>query len=129
MGPPLPDRGFADRALRQLRGWPALTVCQADDGAGNALALRTHQIVHLHSEDEAEVLLTLPVVQRMAEALSDCSQVIMEPGGWVRVRLDGASDVILLVSLVSVAIKANITGPAAPHPTITPCPHAMTAAV
>ncbi|QXJ22185.1 DUF5519 family protein [Actinomadura graeca] len=129
MGLPSPDRGFADRALRQLSGWPALTVCRAADGTASGLALRTHQIVHLHSEDEAEVLLTPPVVRRMAEALDDCNQVIIEPGGWVRVRLDSASDVTLFVSLVSVAIKANTTAPVNTHRAISPCPKAINAAV
>jgi hypothetical protein len=130
MGPFSMDGGFADRALRQLRGWPALTVCQVANGAGKGLALRTHQIVHLHGPDEAEVYLTWPVVRRMAEVLTECGRVTMEPGGgWVRVRLDSPSDVTLLVSLVSVAIKANTPAMGAQHRGIAPCPSVMTGAM
>jgi hypothetical protein len=129
MGTPAADRGLADRAFRQLRGWPALTVCIAHNGAGKGLALRTRQIVHLHDQDQAEVYLTRPVVQRMAEVLSESGRVTMEPGDeWVRVRLDSPSDVTLLASLVSVAIKANAPAMGTPHRAIGPCPRARATA-
>lgn len=122
--------GFADRALRQLRDWPALTVCRADNGAGKGLALRTRQIVHLHHPNEAEVHLTWPVIQRMADVLSECGHVTTEPrGDWVRVRLDSPSDVTLLTSLVSVAIKANAPAMTTPHRATAPCPQVTMAAM
>ncbi|WP_433476475.1 luciferase family protein [Spirillospora sp. CA-142024] len=122
-----PHQGFADQALRQLGAWPALTVCRAVDGAGRGLKVGTRQIVHLHAPDEAEVYLTRPVVQRMADALTDSGGVTIEPGAdWVRVRLDHPGDLTLLGSLVSVAIKTST--PVVPHRRIPPCPHAQTAA-
>jgi hypothetical protein len=110
----------------ELRGWPALTACQVDCGASRGFALRTREIVHLHSANEAELCLTWPVVQRMHKVLLDCGQVMMEPGAdWIRVRLGGDSDIRLLLSLVSVAIQANapVTGGALRRWTA-PCPRA-----
>jgi Luciferase len=99
---------FADQALEQLREWPALNACRADCGAGMGLAVSTRQIVHLHQPDEAELYLTWPVIQRLRPALAGSEQVQIAPGSdWVRLRLDCTSDVRLLVSLVSVAIKAS----------------------
>ncbi len=99
---------FADRALEQLRGWPALEVCRAGCGAGMGLAVGAGQIVHLHRPDEAELYLTWPVIQRLSAALADTEQVRFAAGSdWIRLRLECDSDVRLLVSLVSVAIQAN----------------------
>ncbi|HEV2371318.1 MAG TPA: luciferase family protein [Streptosporangiaceae bacterium] len=99
---------FADRALGQLSEWPALKVCQADCGAGMGLAVSTHQIIHLHRSDEAELHLTWPVIERLSTALADSDQVHFSPGSnWIRLRLECDSDVRLLVLLVSVAIQAN----------------------
>ncbi|GAA2621422.1 DUF5519 family protein [Actinomadura fulvescens] len=130
MGFPSAEAGFADCAYRQLRTWPVLTACQTAAGSGKALALRTRQIVHLHGQDEAEVYLTRPVLQRMAEVLNETGRVTMAPDQeWVRVRLDHPTDVTLLVSLVSVAIKANTPAMDVPHRDVSPCPRAMTAAL
>lgn len=121
---------FADRAVEQLCDWPALTVCRAGGGSGEGLALGARQIVHLHGRDEAEVCLTWQMVRRMSGVLLECGRVRLEPGGdWVRVRLDNDRDVALLVSLVSVAIKANISAAREPHHAVAACPHATMASV
>jgi Luciferase len=107
------DESFADRALEQLRQWPALEVCHADCGVGMGVATETAQIVHLHQPDEARLRLTRPVIQRLSDAFSRSSQVHVEPDSdWVRVRLDSEGDIGLLVSLVSLAIQAHTQRPA-----------------
>lgn len=119
----LKDESFADRAIEQLRHWPSLTVCRADSGNGRGVALSTRQIVHLHGGGEAEIYLTRPVVQRMAEVLLGSGRVAMSPDDdWVRVRLDSDGDVRLFTSLVSVAIKASAQSPHEPHRPIASCP-------
>lgn len=121
---------FAGRAVEQLRRWPSLTLCRTGSGAVRGLALGTRQIMHLHDENEAELYLTAPVIRRMREALLESGRVAVEPGGdWVRVGLDSDSDVQLLISLVSVAIKANATAAGEPHRGITPCPNAKVASL
>ena len=117
------NTSFTDRAVEQLRGWPALMICRADCGPGRGVALSTRQIVHLHNDAEAEVHLTWPVVHRMAEALLACGRVTIRPGNdWVQVRLDSDSEVRLLASLVSVAIKGNVQASDEPHRPVASCP-------
>lgn len=119
----LAHSSFADRAVEQLRDWPALRICRADCGPGRGVALSTRQIVHLHGDAEAEVRLTWPVVHRMAEVLLGCGRVTIRAGDdWVQVRLDSDSDVRLFASLVSVAIKANAQAAQEPHRPVTSCP-------
>lgn len=99
--------GYADRAVDQIRGWSALRMCRADSG-GRAFALGRRQIMHLHCPDEAEVLLTWPVARRLGAVLLESGRARFDlDGEWVRIGLDSDSDVALLVSLLSVAIKAN----------------------
>lgn len=122
------NTSFGRRAVEQLRGWPALTLCRTGSGTGSGLALSTRQIVHLHSENEAEIHLTAPVIHRMRETLLGSGPVTVDPDeDWVRIRLDSDADVQLLLSLVSVAIKANATAVGEPHRRITPCPNARVA--
>lgn len=99
---------LAARALEQLGAWPALNVCRAPAVGGDGLAVDSRQIVHLHRTDEAEVYLTQSAVARLRKALVASGRVEFQAGsGWVKVRLECDSDVSLLASLVSVAIKAN----------------------
>jgi hypothetical protein len=118
---------YADRAVQQLRRWPTLTVRPADYGSGRGLALSMRQIVHLHAGNEAEVYLTWPVAERMSEALDASGRVTTAAGDdWVRVQLDSDNDVALLISLVSVAIKANAPAAWEPHRRVASCPRAKT---
>ncbi|MGH3243633.1 MAG: three-helix bundle dimerization domain-containing protein [Spirillospora sp.] len=99
----------ADSVVELLNDWPALRLCRADCGFGRAFACGGDQIVHLHGRDQAELYLTWPFIQRMRKSLRECASIRIRPGdGWVGVWLGGDDDVALLVSLVSVAIKANL---------------------
>ncbi|MQY03228.1 luciferase domain-containing protein [Actinomadura macrotermitis] len=112
----------ADRTIRHLKGWPALRLCRADCGTGRAFTLGSEQILHLHGPHEAELYLTAPIVQRINGALGECAMVTTRQGsGWVRFRLESETDVALLVSLVSVAIKANTAAASSPSRRIAPC--------
>ncbi|GAA2094660.1 luciferase family protein [Actinomadura alba] len=127
MGTPLPAGiSFAERVVDELRRWPALSVCRVDCGEGSGLALSNRQILHLHTSDEAELCLTWPVIQRMHEVLLNSGRVLLDPSeDWVRVRLDGDSDVELLTSLVSVAIHANSSAFPQHSRPVTPCPKGL----
>ncbi len=71
---------FTDRALEQLRTWPALEVSRT----GNGASLRTRGgaalIARLRHPDEAELCLTWPVIQRLGDALAGGGRVRIEPG-------------------------------------------------
>jgi len=98
---------FAERLLSRFRTWPAVRVAPADCGAGVGLDAGTCQVLHLHSADTAELLLTRPVIERLGKALRESGRVTVRPGeDWVQVRLATDSDVALAVSLTSVALKA-----------------------
>ncbi len=95
---------LAGRALQQLGAWPALHACRGVDG----LAVDSRQIVAVHRADQAEVYLTRPAITRMRKALVASGRVVVRPDSdWVSVHLECDSDVALLASLVSVAIKAQ----------------------
>jgi hypothetical protein len=99
---------FADRALEELRHWPALEVCDADCSAGAGLAVRARQIAHLHRSGEAELRLTWPVIERLSAVLTDSERVLFFVGSdWIQLRLESDSDLRLLLPLVSLAIKVN----------------------
>ncbi|WP_131741346.1 luciferase domain-containing protein, partial [Actinomadura roseirufa] len=112
----------AGRIVARLRTWPGVTVVRADCGVGLALCTGTSQIMHLHCEDEAELCLTRPVVERLGAALADSGRVRVRPGGdWVAVRLDTDSDMAMVVSLASVAIKAAADPRPAGGRRVAPC--------
>jgi hypothetical protein len=99
--------------MAQVGSWPGVRSTSAECGLGVGLSVDARQVVHLHADGTAELFLTWPVIGRLSKALRDCGRVQMEPGGdWVRMRLESDSDVALLISLASVAIKA-ITSPTA----------------
>jgi Family of unknown function (DUF5519) len=102
---------LARRLTRQLDAWPAVRAGRAECGLGTGFSAAHQagaQIVHLHGGDEVELHLTRAVIARLGDALRESGRVAVTPGGdWIRVRLDTESDVRLVMSLASVAIKAN----------------------
>ncbi|EKX63302.1 luciferase domain-containing protein [Streptomyces ipomoeae] len=108
---------LAQRALRQLETWPDLTAGPASCGTGRALRSRQHEIVHFHLDHDVDLHLTPALIRRMAADLGESSAVRLVPGSrWVTVHLDCETDVDLLLSLVSVALKAHQAHPAPQGP-------------
>ncbi|REE94711.1 luciferase family protein [Thermomonospora umbrina] len=100
---------YADRVMARLESWPSIRRGRAECGDGIGLGAGACQVVHLHSGDQAELLLTGPVIERLREVLVDSGRVTVPPGGdWVRVGLHTDSDVALVVTLASLAIRAAL---------------------
>jgi hypothetical protein len=99
---------FTDLAFEQLRSWPALEVRQAGYGAAVRARGSGVSVARLHHPNAAELCLTWPVIQRLGDALAASGRIRFDPGSdWIRVPLEGASDVRLLLLLMSVAIKSH----------------------
>jgi hypothetical protein len=107
------------RARERLLTWPDLTDCPAGCGTGRALRTARDEIVHFHSGRDVDLHLTHHAIQRFRYDLGGSSAIQLVPDScWVTVHLDCATDVDLLLSLVSVALKAHQTRP----PSIRPAP-------
>lgn len=100
---------LAERAMEQLEVWPDLRTGQASCGAGRALRSVHSEILHFHSDRDVDLHLTVPAIQRIRDDLRESTAVRLVPGSrWVTVHLDCDADVDLLMSLVSVALKAHL---------------------
>ncbi|MFJ2905789.1 luciferase family protein [Streptomyces sp. NPDC091279] len=105
----------AQRALQQLETWPDLSPCPAGCGTGRALRSTRDEIVHFHSDRDVDLHLTDPAIARLHHDIAESTAIRMVPGSrWVTVHLDCDTDVDLLLSLVSVALKAHQAGPVLP---------------
>ncbi len=100
---------YSQRVLTLTRSWPGVTVREADCGSGAALVFAGCQVAHLHGGGEAELLLGERCAARLGPALAESGRAWAE-GGTVRLRLGGESDVRMLLSLLSLAIKACAEG-------------------
>jgi len=99
---------LAERALERLRVWPDLRTGQASCGTGSALRAGRSEIVHFHSAHDVDLHLTDRALDRFAADLSESTAIRLVPGSrWVTVHLDCDTDVDLLMSLVSMALKAH----------------------
>lgn len=106
----------AERVAAQLTTWPSLSTVRPACGAGRAFGLRDDQILHLHTGDEADLRLTRACVDRIDRVLTESGQVSTRPGDdWVTVRLDTDTGAALLLSLMSLAIRAS-DGPVCAQP-------------
>ncbi|MEN3584224.1 MULTISPECIES: luciferase family protein [unclassified Streptomyces] len=109
---------LAQRALQRLQSWPDLTVGPAGCGIGQALRCSRDEIVHFHSDRDVDLNLTRRIIQRFHYDLGASSALHLLPGSrWVTVHLDCDADVDLLLSLVSIALKAHQTHPVPEPPT------------
>ncbi|MET9112623.1 luciferase family protein [Streptomyces longwoodensis] len=98
----------AQRALAQLEAWPDLTEGPAACGTGRALRTPRAEIVHFHTDHEVDLHLTGGAIRRIAADLRASTAIRLLPGSrWVTVRLDCEADQHLLMSLVSMALKAH----------------------
>lgn len=106
---------YAGRVIALLGAWPGVRTASADCGVGVGVYTQAGQVLHFHDESYADLRLTRPVIGRMHDVLAHSGRIFMVPGDdWVGIRLETFSDVTLLVTLVSVAIKANLGAPAPP---------------
>ncbi|MFD4571924.1 luciferase family protein [Streptomyces sp. NPDC058417] len=116
---------LADRAMQRLEVWPDLSTGQASCGAGRALRSVHSEILHFHSGRDVDLHLTVPAILRIHADLEESTAVRVVPGSrWVTVHLDCDTDVDLLMSLVSVALKAHLAQGAvgvAGGPSLTSC--------
>ncbi|MFI6563829.1 luciferase family protein [Streptomyces sp. NPDC050534] len=102
----------AQRAMNQLAEWPDLSPCEAGCGTGRALRSARDEIVHFHSGRDVDLHLTAGAIQRLHYDFAESTAIRLVPGSrWVTVHLDCDADVDLLISLVSVALKAHQNGP------------------
>lgn len=107
----------ARHAIEQLASWPDLSSAPASCGTGTAVRSGTREIVHFHSDHDADLHLTARAAARMGDELEHCTAVRLHPGSeWVTVHLDCVGDAELLVGLVSVALKAHAATPLAAVP-------------
>lgn len=99
---------LAQRAMERLQVWPDLSSGPAGCGAGRALRSVHSEIVHFHSDRDVDLHLTEPAIQRFHDDLQESTAIRLVPGSdWVTVHLDCDTDVDLLMSLVSAALKAH----------------------
>ncbi|MEU3890472.1 luciferase family protein [Streptomyces sp. NPDC029041] len=104
---------LAQRAMERLQAWPDLKAGPASCGTGRALRSARDEIVHFHSARDVDLHLTRRAIQRFHYDLAGSSAIHLLPGScWVTVHLDCEADVDLLLSLMSIALKAHQTPPA-----------------
>ncbi|MBV2352885.1 DUF5519 family protein [Streptomyces sp. J2-1] len=103
---------LASRAFAQLASWPDLRPATPSCGTGQAVSCAHGEIAHFHSERDVDLRLTNRAIRHFAKNLKSSGVVRIVPGSqWVTLRLDAASDVDLLLTLVSVALQAQQNWP------------------
>ncbi|MFD3505746.1 luciferase family protein [Streptomyces sp. NPDC058678] len=103
---------LAADALTQLATWPDLSEAEPSCGTGRALRSPHGEIVHFHSGNDVDVYLTARAIRQFQEHLTASTAVRLVPGSqWVTLRLDLAGEVHLLMTLVSLALRAHETWP------------------
>ncbi|MFJ1972545.1 luciferase family protein [Streptomyces sp. NPDC087903] len=113
---------LAERAMDRLEVWPDLSVGLPSCGTGRALRSVRHEIVHFHSGRDVDLHLTVPAIERFRGDLRGSTAVHLVPGSrWITVHLDCDGDVDLLMSLVSVALKAHLAEVPAAGPLLASC--------
>ncbi|MCW2944479.1 MAG: hypothetical protein JWR24_1196 [Actinoallomurus sp.] len=101
------SRSTAERVAAQLTTWPGLEASRPSCGAGRGFSFRGGQILHLHTGGEADLHLTWACVGRIDKVLAESGQVVTRPGDdWVTVYLESDTAGSLLISLLSLAIRA-----------------------
>jgi len=108
---------LAERALERLAAWSDLSEAEPSCGAGLALRSAHSEIAHFHPGRDVDLHLTDRAIRRFHDDLEGSTAVRLIPGSrWVTVHLDCETDVDLLMSLVSMALKAHQSGlaPAGP---------------
>ncbi|MEW2295156.1 luciferase family protein [Streptomyces sp. NPDC006743] len=113
---------LAARALAQLATWPDLMEAVPSCGTGQALSSAHGEIAHFHSDRDVDLKLTDRAIRRLSGDLRRFAAVRVVPGSsWVTIRLDASADVDLLLSLMSVALKADQGGAGEDRPVPAGC--------
>ncbi|MFG1668325.1 luciferase family protein [Streptomyces sp. Y7] len=121
---------LAARAFAQLATWPDLTEVEPSCGTGRALAAAHGDIAHFHSDQDLDLCLTARVIRRFEEHLRDATAVRLVPGShWVTVRMEVVADFDLLMTLVSLALRAQQTWPLPDHEPTAGCNERRSAVV
>ncbi|MFF4486492.1 luciferase family protein [Streptomyces sp. NPDC001544] len=103
---------LASRAFAQLATWPDLRQAAPSCGLGQAVSSAGGEIAHFHSDRDVDLRLTARAIRHFSKNLKGSGAIRIVPGSqWVTIRLDAASDVDLLLTLVSVALQAQQTWP------------------
>ncbi|MDF9817041.1 luciferase family protein [Streptomyces sp. SPB162] len=85
-----------------------MSAAPARCGTGTAVLADGGEIAHFHSERQADLYLGRPAIERLREELGHSTALRLVPGsGWVSVVLGGARDADLVVTLASVALRAQ----------------------
>jgi hypothetical protein len=101
------SRSAAERVAAQLTTWPGLEAGRPSCGAGRSFSFQGGQILHLHTGEEADLRLSRVFAQRLDKVLVESGQVVIRPDDdWVTVLLDTDTDGAMLISLMSLAIRA-----------------------
>lgn len=99
--------------MTRLADWPDLVEARPSCGRGRALRTHGAEIAHFHSDRTADVHLSAPAIRRLRGDLKGSTALRLIPGSaWVTVCLECESDIDLLMTLVSVALKAHQGSPA-----------------
>lgn len=94
--------------MARLVGWPDLSEARPSCGTGRALRSVGADIAHFHSDRSVDLHLTARTIRRFQDDLRSSTAIRLVPGShWVTIRLECDSDIDLLMTLVSVALKAH----------------------
>lgn len=94
--------------MTRLTDWPDLVEAPPSCGTGRALRTDGAEIAHFHSDRAVDVHLSAPAIWRLRGDLKGSTAIRLVPGShWVTVHLECESDIDLLMTLVSVALKAH----------------------
>ncbi|MFI6595912.1 luciferase family protein [Nonomuraea sp. NPDC050536] len=94
--------------MTELRSWPALAA--HDRRGGVTFSVDGTEILRLAGDDRAQLRLTIPAIDRLQPQLEASGQVsACADKAWVAMKIEAEPDLDLLLSLTSVAIKANTT--------------------
>ena len=108
--------------MDRLVGWPDLSEARPSCGTGRALRTADAEIAHFHSDRNVDLNLTARAIRRFEGDLRNSTAIRLVPGShWVTVRLECASDIDLLLTLVSVALKAHQGCPDSDRPPSARC--------
>lgn len=96
------------RVIEQLGSWADLASAPAPCGTGTALRGAGQDIIHLHTEHDADLHLTTEVVERLRPHLEQSTALRLHSGSaWVTLHLDCTGDADLLLALASLALQAH----------------------